>query len=416
MIRRKIIALLCLILCIGSVLFISTKINDKGHGGRNKFESKLVNSKNLGAIQLLESVDKGIDLSYLDHKKLVDEAIQMETDGVYRFAYPRQVSVTPESHGHWSETEDYLNWSLSLRSKGAESINLGFTDFFLPEGAVLNVLSQTIGAKPVTFTSDDNDKHGQLWTPLFWASGLTVNLKVPRSKKAEAKLHLTKINHGFRSSGSHFKIASNTSGTCGIDVICSAEDNSDYGPIIDIYRDQIKSVGAFTLEGIDMCSGALINNTRNDLKPFFLTAEHCGITSSNAASIVVYWNYENSICRAVGSSLNGQVGDGRTDQFNSGSILRAKNAASDFCLIELDDPVNPEYMPFFAGWNRASDSPDTSVGIHHPGVSEKRISIELQPTTITDWLSDTIDVDADYIRISGWDFGVNEPIFRLSFV
>ena len=72
---------MCLILCIGSVLFISTKINDKGHG-RNKFESKLVNSKNLGAIQLLESVDKGID-----H---INEAIQM--DGVYRLqvSFPRE--------------------------------------------------------------------------------------------------------------------------------------------------------------------------------------------------------------------------------------------------------------------------------------------------------------------------------------
>ena len=409
MFKRKIISILCLTFFGLFAFFISIKSNNGNDDNTNLLESKSIDLATGGSNKELKLISKNIVLSSLDHEKLQQEAILLESERIYRFAYPREVDVTPESHGQWTEMGDNLNWNLSLKSKGAESINLGFTDFFLPEGAVLDIMGQSIDAKPITFTSADNDKHGQLWTPLFWASGLTVNLKIPRSKKAEAKLHLTKINHGFRSSGSRFKIAANTSGTCEIDVVCSVEDNSDYGPIIDIYRDQIKSVGAYTLQGIDTCSGALINNTRNDLKPFFLTAEHCGITSSNAASIVVYWNYENSICRAVGSSLNGQVGDGRTDQFNSGSILRAKNAASDFCLIELDDPVNPEYMPFFAGWNRASDSPDTSVGIHHPGVSEKRISIELQPTTITDWLSDTTDVNADYIRISGWDFGVNEP-------
>ena len=355
-----------------------------------------------------ESVDE-IVLPHLDHKRLIKNSLKLEDEGIYRFAYPREVDFTPETHGRWKESKDYLEWDFVIKSEGAESINLGFTDFNLPEGAALNLTSQSDGAKPVTFTSSDNDRHRQLWTPLFWASAININLSIPREKKSETRLHLTKVNHGFRSSGSHFKISANTSGTCQIDVICSVEDNSDYGPIIDIYRDQIRSVGAYTIEGIDTCSGALVNNTNNDLRPYFLTAEHCGITNLNAASVVVYWNHENSTCRPVGTSLNGRVGDGRVDQFNTGSILRAKDASSDFCLIELDDPVDLEFMPFFAGWNRSPENPDSSVGIHHPGVSEKRISIELQPTSITDWLSDTVNSNEKYLRIPGWDFGLVEP-------
>ena len=36
-------------------------------------------------------------------------------------------------------------------------------------------------------------------------------------------------------------------------------------------------------------------------KQYFLTANHCGINSGNAASLVTYWNYQNSTCRPPGA-------------------------------------------------------------------------------------------------------------------
>jgi len=53
-----------------------------------------------------------------------------------------------------------------------------------------------------------------------------------------------------------------------------------------------------------------VNNVRQDLKPYFMTANHCGITSGNAASLVVYWNYQNSTCRPPGSPASGNPGNG----------------------------------------------------------------------------------------------------------
>ena len=125
--------------------------------------------------------------------------------------------------------------------------------------------------------------------------------------------------------------------------------------------------------------------------------------------MVVYWNHENSSCRAVGSVQNRQEGDGPTTQFNTGAILRAEHAPSDFALVELDDPINTDHGPFFAGWNRSPENPEMTIGIHHPGVSEKRISFDMDPTTITDFLSARIDNNAKFLRIGAWDFGTPEP-------
>ena len=44
------------------------------------------------------------------------------------------------------------------------------------------------------------------------------------------------------------------------------------------------------------------NNTARDKRPYFVTAAHCGISTANAASLVVYWNYQNSTCRTYATS------------------------------------------------------------------------------------------------------------------
>ncbi len=54
--------------------------------------------------------------------------------------------------------------------------------------------------------------------------------------------------------------------------------------------------------GSRFCSGSLVNDTANDRRMYFMTANHCSITSANAGSLVAYWNYKNSFCRTPGST------------------------------------------------------------------------------------------------------------------
>ena len=370
---------------------------------------KIASTSKNAIISRAPKTKERIDLPAIDHEPLIRKALRLEERGISRFATSRNVNIRPETHGTWTIEKHMSHWAVGIESKGAESLNLAFTEFHLPENSSLEIDSLTDNSGPIHFTESDNEDHGQLWTPIFRSDKLSLKLSVPTGLVADMKINITKVNHGFRSAGSHFKISNNTSGDCQIDVICSAADNSDYGPLIDMFRDQIKSVGAYTLNGIDACSGALINNTRNDLRPFFLTAEHCGISPSNAASMVVYWNHENSSCRAVGSAQNKQEGDGPTTQFNTGAILRAEHGPSDFALVELDDPIDTDHGPFFAGWNRSPENPEMTIGIHHPGVSEKRISFDINPTTITDYLSATVDNNAKFLRVGAWEFGTTEP-------
>ena len=69
----------------------------------------------------------------------------------------------------------------------------------------------------------------------------------------------------------------------------------------------------YTINGSLTCSGTMLNNTFEDETPYFLTAEHCGITTGNDQSVVVYWNHQNSFCRtgnASGNNGDGTPGEG----------------------------------------------------------------------------------------------------------
>lgn len=348
--------------------------------------------------------------------ELIETAEKSAPAGVYRFATPIEVDLTPENSGEWSLSGNTATWTLEVESSEAESLNFGFTRYRMPSGGELRLTSSsaTENEEPYrAFTAADNEDHGQLWTPIVSGGSATITVNLPADQRDELELVLARVNHGFRGigaikGGDLEKIGDSSSGDCQIDTACDSSTLPSAGALIEAYEAQIRSVGAFTLYGIDACSGVMLNNARNDNTPYFLTAAHCGIHQDNAASVVVYWNFENTTCRQIGTAANGSAGDGDISNFTTGSIFCASSRLSDFCLIKLDDEIDPSYNVYYAGWDRTSANPDASVGIHHPGVAEKRFSIDEDPGTTTPRFSDQLKEDGAYIRVGNWEHGSSE--------
>ena len=92
---------------------------------------------------------KTISLPSLQHEPLIKKAVALEESGVYRFATSRNVSVQPVSHGTWSSTDNISTWKFNLKSSGARSINLTFSEFNLPEGAALSIANDEGNSRPI---------------------------------------------------------------------------------------------------------------------------------------------------------------------------------------------------------------------------------------------------------------------------
>jgi len=320
-----------------------------------------------------------------------------------RFAESMAVQVSPQTHGSWEILPNGREvWRLQILSKGALSLNLGFNTFRMPEGGTMILYSPDRRTVMGPFTPADNEDHEQLWTPVFDGDELVVEVQLPAEKRSELALMLTSVNHDFM--GFSQMVAS---GACNLDVICGGADG--WG-IVDRYRDIIQSVGVYGFNGNTFCTGFLINNARNDCTPYFMTANHCGVNNGNAPSLVVYWNYENSVCRQPFTPQSEGAGNGTLNDFNTGALFRAGYSPSDMTLVELDDPVSSTADAFFAGWTIAGTTPqDTVICVHHPSLDEKRISFEFDPTYRGSWGNGSTPVPTgNHIIVPDWDIGTTE--------
>lgn len=321
-----------------------------------------------------------------------------------RFAIPSHTNLSPTNAGRWRKLDaDHDAWTLRIGSPGARNINLGFTSFELPAAATLHVASTDGAVEVRPFTAADNNAHGQLWTPVLPTDDLTIELIVPRNQRHKVELVLTSVNLGYRSFGERAGTAGRASGACNVDVACPESVG---------WEDEIDSVAVISTGGTTFCTGFMVNNVRQDRRPLFMTAYHCGIRSGDAPSLVAYWNFANSTCRPPGSPASGGNGDGVLSDFTTGATLLAEGPASDFTLVELNSSPLEEYEVSYAGWDNRFYEPVGVVGIHHPDTDEMRISFEYDQTTSVPGLTSSPEVPVEtstHLKVPDWDVGTTEP-------
>jgi lysyl endopeptidase len=310
-----------------------------------------------------------------------------------RFAIPNEVLISPATDGVWKDLDERTRqWRLRITSPGALSLNLGFTAYFMPPGGQLWLYATDGSYALEPYTDFHNADHGELWTAVVLADDILVEVTLPAAVEKELILHLTSINVGYRGFG---ETQADKAGACNIDVIC---------PVADAWRNEIPAIGVISTGGSLFCTGFMVNNTAQDQTPYFMTAYHCGVTSSNAASLVVYWNFYSPTC--------GQHGGGSLSQYQSGSTWRAGWSTSDFTLVQLSQMPNPAWGITYAGWDRRDVNATSAVGIHHPNCDEKSISFTDTPTKVTSYLGESVPGDGTHLWVR-WETnpnrGVTEP-------
>jgi lysyl endopeptidase len=294
-----------------------------------------------------------VDVQKLRNEDLIFDTIK---DIPWRFGENILVNINPSNSGIWEyfENQDKL-WRTSVYSAGAFSINLTFDKYFLPPGAQLYVYNNNKTMVLGAFTDFNNQDDGYFATTLVPGDHIIIEYYEPANAAFAGEIQIETVTHAYRNAYDYAK-SFGQSGICNLNVACPESEG---------WEKQIRSVAMMVSGGNGFCTGALINNTQSPGKPLFLTANHCNF---NPSTVVLWFNWQSETCAnpVTSPSYNSM----------SGAVSLARNAATDFHLLELMQDVPYEFNPFFAGWNRTLNGTltDTIAGIHHPRGDIKKFS------------------------------------------
>lgn len=323
---------------------------------------------------------------------LAQDSVERKLGLPLRFGYPFEVNYTLENSGEWQDLPDGGRvWRLQIEVPEAYSTNLLYDEFYLPEGAQLFLFNADGSMRLGAFTSKNNKIHGKFATGLLKGPICNLEYFEPAEVRGQGIISISRVVHGYRNVFDR-EVRKNAldfgqSGPCNNNVNCPEGDD---------WQQEKRAVAMIiTAGGTRWCTGALINNVRQDLTPYFLTADHC---LGGEETWVFMFNYESPSCDDI---------DGPTWMTLSGSILLANSGYSDFALLELSVAPPDSYNVFYAGWNRADSASDSSVCIHHPRGDIKKISFDFNKLTESYYLQPAGNGD-NHWRVGEWEDGTTE--------
>ncbi len=356
----------------------------------------LVSAQQVAPVINKFQVDANVEVKNLnapDVKSLLQEDKIRDNKGLlYRIGVAIPVDIRTNNSGTWTMLPNGdRQWQLRVKSEGAEALSFLFETFKLYGSSTLTIrdMSGKLVHKPMS--ASDVEDHGRQNAALCFGDDLIITLHEPNGVLA-SEIWIDRVMYNYRSTGNPNAEKINESASCEVNVNCS--------PVGDTWQDEKRGVARiYVVESgsAGWCTGSLVNNTAQDCKPYFLTALHCGVSTSaaNMTQWKFYFRYESPNCTnpsTVGTLAN---------YFITGCLRIADsgdgggNSGSDFLLLQLGSATNTStivtqlkstnFNAYWNGWNANSAAITGGAGIHHPAGDIKKISTFSGTTVSQSW-------------------------------
>lgn len=374
-----------------------------------------------GVFSVLKSEIKSIKLPYINNEQEKERADLISNDkceGCKNNYYGRgiDVDINIKELGLFRVLEDESKtWTVKLNSSTAYGMEFFFNEFKLPEGGKLFIFNEErtslLGAYTSMNNPQDEGKHIKFGTEYIEGKNIYLEYQEPANPEFEGVVSITKVIHIFENI---FEKSSKSgpfggSGSCNINVICPEGDG---------WANEINSVALILAHDEEFelsawCSGSVINNTKEDGKPYFLTAKHCiGGTTSQLFDHTTWrflFNHQTTTCNSDGTDVSSSI-----NQSIYGSTLLSKDGpgtdspTTDYLLLELNTSADvlKNMGVCYAGWTLDEETEPSYVGIHHPSGDVKKVSIDKHPIEATSYYSQ-LPNNFNHWMVN-WDYGTTE--------
>ena len=317
-------------------------------------------------------------------KLRMEDKLAEEAGVLLRTSVIIPADLTMDNAGEWFVLPDGTHiWRLTVQAPGAIAIMLYYDRFIIPDGGKLFIYNIAHTHLLGAYTSNTNPNDRKFATEFVAGDEIILEYNEPLSAgDLKPDIRISGIGYGYN----YLEVYQSEdifAGTAGaFDQSCMVNINCPEG---NNWQDQKKGVAKSVAPAGNsgfLCSGTVINNTAQDLTPYYLSAHHCWDDSKiEFDKIVFYFHYESEGCET-------------TTPTGARTIVGAQmlvdvpiNGSSDGSLMKLNSNIPKDYGVYYNGWDRRNIAPTSGVGIHHPKGEVKKISTFTTPPTSSQWKS-----------------------------
>jgi len=254
---------------------------------------------------------------------------------------------------------------IKIQSEGAKEIKIVFQKFILSSNAIVSFYVDSLQYQyKGTYFAHKSDS--SYISNFLRGDSCTIDIEIPIDEFDKNQIIISRVYHFTES---FYETVRGADYSCMIDVNCSEGNN---------WCDPKRSVAIYyfpkTNGKIGQCTGALLNNYRNNFTQYFLTARHCTDKVTDWGETEFYFNYQNTFCNS-GDSYDPYYYGGNYRVQGSQLIGFCDTTWSDNALLLITDPIPIQYNVYYAG----VDITDRSMGdgvtcIHHSDGLPKKIT------------------------------------------
>jgi hypothetical protein len=315
-----------------------------------------------------------VNLKNLDIDKLLEEDILNPSP--FRYGVCTDSAIDIKANGETIIVPGKGKvWRLRIGSENSKSIQIAFKMFVLPQGAQLFLYNDNQTRQAGAFTKNNMQKDSAFVLADFKGNHVIIDYYEPDNPEYSGKLVIGSISLAYK------EFLTSQAETDYINVNCAI------GKDAQLEKHAVAKMTFRSGPYRYLCSGALINNVRQDGTPYFITANHCLSDSASASTLVTYFNYE----------VLGCIGDTLSPLTLTGASLLSTAKPSDYTLLLLNNMPTSAFQPYYAGWDVNDSATKMVTGIHHPEGNPKKLSIDYD------------SIYANPVKIS-WEGSTDSPV------
>lgn len=288
-------------------------------------------------------------------------------------------------------------FQLAIEMPDALAININYSDFKIPKGARLFLISKKGNDVLGAYTYDTNPQGGTFSTDLTEGDRVVLQYEPGTTSINDLKLNIQSFGYHFNVAeiGTPRYVGEYGSDICQVNAHCSEGDawRKQQDGIVQIYQ----LVG----DVYTVCSGTLLNNTNKDYTPYILSAGHCAlgkkvkgdevvnceVTPEDMKQWIFRFHYVRPNCE------NNE--DAQKYAFTMVGAQQLAylpiNGYSDGMLMKLLKPIPDYYGVFYNGWDRTGNDVPSAVGLHHPKGDAMKISTSDTQLETATWYAEEAD-------------------------